>query len=360
MDLSKLKKRMVTGSSDILSPVLSIVIALLFCAIIMGILGFQPFDAYMSMLTGAFGTENGVAETLLKTTTLIFTGLSYAIAAKCGLINIGAEGQLYMGALGGILSGLYIKGLPIFIHLPLTMLVGFLFGAAWGLIVGALKVRFGANEMITTVMLNYVAIDFVNYMVAGPLKEPPGTYQQTAQLPVSAQLPIILPDTRLHLGFVIAIAFLALYFIFFRFVPKGYEMRVVGNNPKAAEYAGIRVNRNVLLSMILAGGVAGLAGANELLGVQHRLIQNFSSNFGFDGIAVALLGGCRPIGIFLSALLFGGLKNGGNIMEMMVHVPSSVISIVQALVIIFVVTNIPQKIKDKVAKRLALKGVKNA
>lgn len=301
------------------------------------LLGISPLTAYYHLLVGAFGSLSAIGETLVKATPLIFTGLSFALAFRCGLINIGAEGQLFMGGFGAALAGIYLGGLPAYIHLPLTLLAAFAAGGLWGGICGWLKTRFGANEIITTVMLNYVAIHWVSYVVAFPMIDPVSHMPQTARILDTAQLARILPGTRVHLGLVIALLAVVLIGFYLWRTTRGFETRVVGQNPHAAAYAGMNVKANLFLAMLLAGGLAGLAGAGEVLGVQMRLHQGFSPGYGFDGIAVALLGRNTPAGIILAALLFGALRAGGNMMQMVSQVPVAVISIIQALVIIFVV-----------------------
>ncbi len=332
---------------EIAKPFISVFLALLCGGIIIEIIGEDMGNIYQIMFTGAFGNRINIAETLIKSTTLIFTGMSYAFAYKCGLINIGAEGQLYMGAALSTWIGVNLTGLPAAVHIPIALLAGFLGGALLGGLVGWLKTRFDANEVITTVMLNYVAQYLVSWLVTGPMKEQPGDFPQTAMTQESAYLLNILPGTRLHMGFVLAIIALVLYGVFLWHTSSGYEMRIVGQNNKVAAYAGMNVKGNVMAAMFIAGGCGGLAGAMEILGVQHRLLQNFSSGYGFDGIAVSLLGSNNPLGIFLSSILFGALKSGGNAVQMFSNVPAAIINIIQALVIIFVVIDLVSKLWRK-------------
>ncbi|MGI9951476.1 ABC transporter permease [Moorellaceae bacterium AZ2] len=320
----------------LVTPIVAVIIGLAVGAVVIFLMGLDPAVAYRNLLKGALGSKNGLAETVVKATPLIFTGLSFAIARMAGLLNIGAEGQLYIGGLTSIVVGIYLKGLPLVVHLPLALLAGFVGGGLWGLIAGALKVRFGASEIITTVMLNYVAIYLISLMVTGPMIEPPGNFPQSPPALESARLPIIVPGTRLHLGFGVALLMVLFYYVFLWHTTVGYEARVTGFNPRAAGYAGINAARNTLLIMFLAGGMGGLAGASELLGVQHRLFQSFSPGYGFDGIAVALLGYNTPLGILLSSLLFGVLRSGGNMMQMVAKVPVAIVYVIQAVVIIFV------------------------
>ncbi len=323
---------------SVLRPIISIVVALCVVAMILLALGKNPIDVFASMFEGAFGSQNAIAETLLKASTLIFVGLAYAFAARCGLVNIGIEGQLYMGALGGTAAGIYLD-LPFVIHVPVCFIVGFLCGGIWGGIVAFFKNRFRSNEVITTVMMNYVAIYFIGFMVTGPMKETEGVNPQTDPVLESAQIPELIPDTRLNWGFILALVVLVVYHIYWSRTKMGYEMSVVGKNNNVGAYAGMNVKRVVMTSMLVSGGLGGMAGTLEILGNQLRLKEGFSSGFGFDGIAVALLGGNTAPGILLSSILFGALRTGGNRIQMTEGVPSAITGIVQGLVILFVLVD---------------------
>lgn len=318
-------------------PVVAVLLALAIGAVFITLMGFDWIYAYESMIVGSLGGKNAIAETMVKAIPLIFTGLSFAVGKRCGLINLGAEGQVYMGGLFSAFIGLSLPGLPAALHIPVALIFGALGGGLLGLLTGWLKNRFGASELITGIMFNYIAIQLANFFVTGPLKEVGKDFPQTALMAESAQLPRILAGTRLHAGFLLALLCILFYYIFLWKTTKGYELRLVGLNAGAAEYAGMNVGRNALLAMFLAGAFAGLAGSSEILGVQLRLYQNFSPNYGFDGIAVALLGGNTPLGVLLSGLLFGVLRSGSNNMQMNAQVPVSVVQIIQSLVILFVV-----------------------
>jgi simple sugar transport system permease protein len=338
MEASMLKQRTISFIKQMYYPLIAISMALLIGGMMIYLLGFDPLAAYGGLMSGSLGSVNAVSETLIKATPLVFTGLSYAIARRCGLINLGAEGQLYMGALLATVVGTNFPGLPAPIHILLTLTAGFLGGALYGLLVGALKMKFGASELITTIMLNYVAINIISFFVTGPMKDlASGDFPQSKQILESAQLPRILQGTRLHAGLIVALVGILFYYLFLWHTTKGYEMRVVGLNPTAGEYSGMNLKRNSMLSMFLAGGFAGLGGCIEMIGVQFRLIQNFSTNYGFDGIAVALLGANNPIGIAVSSILFGTLRSGANKMQMLTNVPTAVIYMIQGMIIIFVV-----------------------
>ncbi len=339
IDSAKLKTQTKASLQQVTVSFLAVAVALGLGMLLIRLIGFDPVKAFSAMLQGAFGNVGSFGETLVKMSPLIFTGMSYALANRCGLTNLGMEGQLYMGALSATAVGIYATGLPAVLHLPLTILAGFVGGGAWGLIAGALKVRFGASEIITTVMLNTIAINFIDFMVNGPMIEPPGINCQTPPIQPSAVLPNLIPETRAHWGFVMALLFVFLFWLFLWRCKKGYEVRVSGLNMTAAKYSGINTDHNILLVMFLAGGLAGLAGANEILGVQIRMIPTISPGYGFDGIAVALIGNNSPIGIIIGALLFGAFRAGGNRMQIKAKVPNSIVAVIQALVIIAVVAS---------------------
>ena len=339
IDSAKMKTQTKSALQQVVVSFLAVVAALALGMLLIRLIGFDPIKAFSAMLQGAFGSTSSFGETIVKMSPLIFTGMSYAIASRCGLTNLGMEGQLYMGALAATAVGIYATGLPTAIHLPLTILAGFVGGGIWGLIAGALKVRFGASEIITTVMLNTIAINFIDFMVNGPMIEPPGINCQTLPVQPTAQLPNLIPETRAHWGFIMALLFVFLFWLFLWRSKKGYEVRVSGLNMNAAQYSGINTNNNILLVMFLAGGLAGLAGANEILGVQIRMIPTISPGYGFDGIAVALIGNNSPIGIIIGALLFGAFRAGGNRMQIKAKVPNAIVSVIQALVIIAVVAS---------------------
>lgn len=318
-------------------PLIAIVMALLGGGLIISALGFDPFHAYRALIKGAFGNNNSIGETLIKASPVIFTGLSYAIAKRCGIINLGAEGQLYMGGLFATIVGTTLD-LPMVIHLPLTLIAGFIGGALYGMLVGLLKARFGASELITTIMFNYIAINLVSFMVTGPIKDMSTVSNpQSKQIFLTARLPQLMKGSRLHAGIFIVVLALLFYYFFMWRTTKGYQMRVIGLNATAGQYAGMNLKVNSIMSMFLAGGMAGLGGCIEIIAVQIRLMQNFSANYGFDGIAVALLGNNTPIGIALSGILFGALRSGSGKMEMLAKVPGAVIYMIQGFIIIFIV-----------------------
>lgn len=255
-----------------------------------------------------------------------------------------------MGALSATLVVLYMPG-PGVLVMSVALLAGFLGGAIWGLIVGALKVRFGANEVITTVMLNYVAQYLVQWAVSGPIQDPNSDAAQTVIFAQRYWMGNLLPGLKVNFGFLLMVLCLVFFAVYLWKTTAGFGMQIVGANQLAAAYAGISVKKNTLMAMFVSGGFAGLAGAIEVLGVQHRLLKDMASNFGFDGVAVALLGYSNPFGMLLAGILLGAMKSGGNAIQMFTGVPSSVVDLIRALVIVCVLVNILGRILQRVSKK---------
>lgn len=339
----KTNKTFLGGLASVLLPLGAILLAMLVGAIPIAIAGVSPLDAYRELMIGAFGSKFGISETIIKSAPLILAGLGFAFAARCGLFNIGGEGQIYIGALGTTLVGITVYGLSPWLAMPLAILVGGLFGSFWAAIPGVLKARFGISEVITTIMFNYIGINVVAYLIRGPLVEPPGYFPETAELAEGTWYPMLF-GSRIHFGIVVAVLFAILMYILLWHTPLGYQVRAVGMNAAAAEYAGIKVKRNMVIAMMISGALAGLAGTNEMLGIQHRLIEAFSPGFGFDAIAVSLLGQNHPLGIVLSGILFSGLRAGAGAMQRAVGIPDAIVRTLQGLVVLFVVasTMLPQ------------------
>lgn len=278
-----------------------------------------------------------LSESLVASVPLIFASLAVALGFRCGLFNIGAEGQLLVGALASVWVGYSVTGLPWILHMPLAVLAGALAGAVWGGIPGYLKARTGAHEVITTIMMNWIAIRFVEYLINGPM-ERPGAAAKTREILASAYLPQFSSDPRVrfHAGFILALLVAAfVYWLLFK-TTWGFEIRTVGANPNAAEYSGMNISFNFVFAMALSGALAGLAGTAQVLGVTHFLASGFSPGFGFDSIALALLGKSHPAGVVLAALLFGTLRAGATKMQSLAQIPVDIIAILQALIIMFV------------------------
>ena len=328
--------------TQILFPILIILLALLINALIMLVCGYQPIKAFVAMYQGALGGMREVTETFVKTCPLLLTGLAVAFAFRCGVWNIGAEGQYLIGTLITAWIGTSITNLPPIFFIPLILVSGFIAGGFWGTIAGLLKAHRGVAEVISTIMLNFIALELVRYFIdGGPLQEATRSYQQSERIAANALLPRLLPKAwiphnRFHLGILLALIIaVVLYWILFRTV-LGYQVRAVGQNQIAARTAGISVSRNIIIAMLISGGLAGLAGAIELTGLSpHRLYQN-APGYGYTAIAVALLGRLHPIGVIFSALLFGMLQAGSEEMQMVAQVPSKLTWVTQATVLLLV------------------------
>ena len=280
---------------------------------------------------------NPFLESLVASTPYIFGSLAVALGFRAGLFNIGVEGQLFIGAIFAAFVGYSITGLPLIIHLPLAILAGALGGAIWGFIPGWLKVKTGGHEVINTIMLNYIAFRISDWLLTGPMKRPDSfnpvspTIQESAMLPRFFGAPI-----RFHLGFFLALlAAWLVYWLLFR-TKWGFDLRSVGSNPNAARYAGMSVMITTVVAMSLSGSLAGLAGANEVLGVNHNLAMAFSAGYGYDAIALALLGKSNPLGVVLASLLFGTLRNGATRMMVVSQIPIDIITVLQALILVFI------------------------
>ncbi|KAF0108506.1 MAG: simple sugar transport system permease protein [Chloroflexi bacterium] len=314
------------------------------------------WNTYVALFTGSVGNPekirlafesgdplmirraiNPFFESLVQTTPYIFAGLAVALGFRVGLFNIGAEGQIFIGAITGVWAGYAIHGLPPIIHIPVALLFGALGGAIWGFVPGFLKAKTGAHEVITTIMMNYIAFRLSDWLLKGPMGDPTEYTPKTPWILESAQLPKLFDlPIRFHIGFFVALLMAVLVYLLLFKTTWGLELRMVGSNPNAARYAGIKITMSTVIAMVLSGALAGLAGANEVLGVNHRLIPAFSSGYGFDSIALALLGKSHPFGVILSALLFGFLRNGARSMQLTVGVPIDIVSILQAMILAFI------------------------
>jgi simple sugar transport system permease protein len=328
-------------------PVLAVFAALLFGAVMLLLLGADPIHGYTEMFIGAFGSGDALIATVLKATPLLFVGVGIVIAFRANVINIGAEGQMVLGGLFSTMAALYLPEMPSFIMIPLVLLAGVLGGALWGWIPGMLKAYYRVNEILSTIMLNIVAVQLMAYLLRGPLIDPAeierGTrIPQTARLVASADLPIIYGD-RLHIGPLLAIlCAIGAYYLLWR-TPLGYRLRAVGLSEHAARYAGIPVRRTIALALTMSGALAGLAGAVLVFGSEsHRMVTDgstmgFTGGAGFNGIVAALLGGLHPLWTIPASFLFGGLIVGGQALQRAVQVPSALIGALNGLVVIFVV-----------------------
>ena len=312
------------------------------------LLGANPIEAYAEMIKGAFGTGDALVATILKATPLLFVGVGIVIAFRAGVINIGAEGQMVLGGLFATMAALYLPEMPSILMIPAVLIAGIIGGALWGWIPGALKAYYRVNEILSTIMLNIVAVQLMSYLLRGPLIDPAeierGTrIPQTERLTPSADLPLIFGSDRLHIGPILAIlSAIGAYYLLWR-TPLGYRLRAVGLSEHAAQYAGIPVRRTIALALTLSGALAGLAGAVLVFGSEsHRMVTDgstlgFTGGAGFNGIVAALLGGLHPLWTIPASFLFGGLIVGGQALQRAVQVPSALIIALNGLVVVFVV-----------------------
>ena len=319
-----------------LVPVVSVILAFVVGGIVLLLSGENPVTVYRAMLDGAFGSEDGIAETLVKTIPLLLTGLGVGLAFRMQLWNIGAEGQLYLGAIAGSGLALFVlPDAPAILLLSAIIAAGFLGGAAWGLIPGALRAFLRVNEVITSLLLNYVAILFADYLVYGRWRDPAGFgFPGTARLPEAAWLPRW-GTTRVHLGLLVGIAAALLLWVVLRRTRWGYEIAVTGENERAARYGGMPTARNILLVMAVSGGLAGIAGIGEVAGLGHQLQRNLSPGYGYTAIIVAWLGRLNPIGIVLVAFLLAALLVGGDQLQMTMGLPAAIAPMLQGTILFF-------------------------
>lgn len=333
---------------DAFLPVIATLAALAIGAVMLILLRANPIEAYAALWDGAFGSTNALAETLVKATPLLLVGLGICISFRGDVINIGGEGQMIMGALLATSVGLVFTGWPGWAVILLAMLAGFTGGAIWGGIPGILKAYFRVNEILSTVMMNAIAVQLMNYLLRGPMIDPAqaelaSKIPQTARLLESFRLWRWAP-TRLHLGALIAVVLAILVYILLWRTTIGYRIRAVGQNPNASRYAGIKVKRYVVLALLLSGAFAGLAGATQVYGVNYRMITDgsatgFTGSAGFNGIVAALFGQLHPIGTIPASVLFGALLVGANKMQRVVQVPSALVTALNGLVVVFVVSS---------------------
>lgn len=316
--------------------VIAVLLALTLGSILLIFIKVNPLVAYKYLIFGNFTNTYNIAEVFVKATPIILTGLAFTFALKTGLFNIGGEGQMFVGAIAAVYIGLKTGHMSPIITITLCLLGSILAGAIWGIIPGILKAVFGSSEIIVTIMFNYVALYLISYVVDKPLREASGFYPQTDIIGKNAFLPYIIPETRLHIGFIIAVILAIVTYIILKNTPFGYKLRAVGHNADGVEYAGINIKKNIIISLAISGALAGVAGFTEINGIHHRLLDNFSRSVGFDGIAAALLGGAQPLGVIVASILLGMLQTGANAMQRGVGVPANIVNIIQALIIIFV------------------------
>ena len=322
----------------IVGLLITFVLVLIITALIIALSGKNPFQAFALLAKGAFSNSYNIGETIITTCPLLLGSLGLCICYRAGLTSIGADGQMVIGGLLATIPGVYLTGVPRLVLIPLCRILGMIGGGIWAGIAGYLKAKWGISEIINTIMLNYIAGFIVSYMCSGPIQEPPYTFIQSPLLQESANLTKLIARTRVHSGVILAvISIFIVYYLLWK-SPLGYQMRAVGFNQSASRTCGIAVKKNLILSMFLSGAFCGLAGAIEIMGIHHRLIPGFTSEVGFDAMAIALLGGLHPVGVTLGSIFFGALRAGSTTMQQQMQIPAALVDVMQGLIIIFVLT----------------------
>lgn len=314
-------------------PLFSLLLALLLGAVMIFLTGNNPIVIYQKMLAGIAGSRNSIIQTLLQTTPLIFCGLAVAVGMRGGLLNLGVEGQLYIGSLCSAIVGLNVKGLPAALHILLCLLAAMAGGALWALIPVIMKLKLGAHEVVSALMLNYIATLLVDFMTNYPLRDADASTAQTKELAASAQLPKLIARSQVSVAIVIGIVLAVLLAVFFKHTVLGYKITMVGSSPSASAAAGIRVQRTMLFTMMISGVCGGLAGAAQVMGTYGKLIQGFSTGYGFEGIAVAVLG-TSPVTVIFGSVLFGALRAGGTALSYGTNLSIKFISALQGVIIL--------------------------
>jgi len=352
--MGEVLKRSFLAFQGVYMAIIAAIVSIGVSLILITISGIDPIESLKFLFLGSLGSKNGFAEVLVRFTPLTLAALGISVAFRCGIWNIGAEGQIFLGALGAALTGLYLpETLPGAVHLFLVIIAGFVFGGFWGGLVGFMKAYLNANEIIVTIMMNYVAALFVGFLVSGPIRDPSALIPQpqTAKLPQSVWLPRIIEGTRAHAGVILAIVLALLVWFLFSKTTLGYNIVSIGLNPKAALHGGINVKNTIIYSMIISGGIAGLAGVGEVCGLHRYLVSDISPGYGFLAIAVALLGGLNPFGILFSSLFFSILMVGTESMQRAMGVPISLIYLVQGTVIAVILIQQSLRRNNNIIKR---------
>jgi simple sugar transport system permease protein len=329
---------------ELLFPLIAVIAAFIVGGILILIVGDNPFDTYRLLLGAALSWPDGIGYTLFQATPLIFTGLAVLVGFRCGLFNIGAEGQLYIAAFATAWVGITLAGWSSWLLIPLCFAAAILSGAFWAAIPGVLKARFGSHEVINTIMLNFIAVALVIYFTQYHYKAPGDPIMETVPIGPGAHIPRFgrfipgFPERiPLNVSFLLALLCCFLVYLFLWRTKWGYEIRATGSNPSAAEYGGISIRKQIVVAMAVSGGLAGMVAINEVLGYRYRYYDGFSDNYGFTGIAVALLGRNHPVGVIFAALLFAMLQHGGIYVDgFSEHVTKDIVQVLQGIIILFV------------------------
>lgn len=340
----------------LLRSVWAVLLALIIGGLLISTTGANPVEAYKALFGGAFLDYYGFSDTLVKFSPIVLAGLAVAIPLRSNLYNIGAEGQIYMGGLFGAAAALYLpESLPAGLHIVLCTLAGALGGGLWAAIPGYLKAYRNINEVIVTLLMNYVAINLISYFAGGPMMQPGAPYPYSNEINEALWLPHIMSGTNAHLGAAVGLVMCIVAWAVLRYTTMGFRLDLVGMSPPAALYAGINVRRQILVTMFVAGAMAGMGGAFEVIGLRYRLYHLFSPNYGADGIVTAFLAGLNPILVPVSALFLSGLKAGAQVMQRAMGLESTIVEAITGLVVIFVAASLAFRF-DPQWWRLKLKG----
>lgn len=332
--MNKGKKEMF---ANILTPLVIILMAFIFASVLISSAGFNPFAAFYQLFAGAFGTKASLINTINKAVPIAFAGFAVALSKKAGIFNIGIEGQLIFGAFGSVLPGIFLKGLPAVVHIPVCLISGMLFGAAYALLPTLLFVKRGTNLMVMGIMMNNIAALVITYLIVGPFAGQNVSVSSTDMVQESAFLPYLLTKpNKLSIGVLIVFAVAFLMWLFLNKTSVGYELKMCGANREAARYSGIKVTTYMIAALLLSGALGGLAGGVEILGNYHRMYDSFSPGYGFDGIPIALLTNGSPIGVMAGALLFGALRVGAMKMQTQVGVSTEIITVIQGTLVVLI------------------------
>lgn len=328
------KREKISPAFRIFLPFIAIGVSFIFSSIIILLAGKNPITAIYSIFYGALGTRLGFLETIVKAIPLILTGIAVALAFTGKFWNIGAEGQFYAGALAATYVGISYLNLPNFLYIPLLLLVGFIAGGLWALLPGFLKTYLKADDVVTTLLLNYIMIYFITAILEGPWRDPETMWPQSIRISENAIFPKLVERSRVHFGLIISILSVIAVYILIKYTKLGFSIRATGANPKASNFLGIDIKKTILITSIISGGIAGLAGVGEVAGLHYRLTENISPGYGYTGIVVAMLGGLNPFGVLLSAFFFAIIITGAQYMSRATGVTMFMADVIQGITLL--------------------------
>lgn len=334
MKIRIVKRAPLPGWAKVVIPVIAIVVTLILAAIPILIAGGNLWKSYYYLFYGALGTRFNILETFVKSSPLIFTGLAVAFAFRAKFWNIGAEGQLLAGAIAATWIGISLPGVPSYILIPLILVGGFIAGGAWAAVPAILKTNLKADDVVTTLLLNYVMIHTMGALLFGPLQQPGSSWPRSPEIVAAAKYPILFARSRLHLGIPLAFAAVLIFWFINKRTVLGYQTKAVGVNIRAARFGGINTTAVILETALLSGGLAGLAGVGEVCGIQYHLLMDISPGYGYSGIVIAMLGNLHPVGVFFSALFFSIIIVGAQTMSRVTGVPTYIADVIQGMALI--------------------------